>query len=30
MISTWEGILWLIGGIMLGAIISDPKKYFDL
>lgn len=30
MISTWEGILWFIGGIMLGAILSDPKKYFDL
>lgn len=29
MISTWEGFLWFIGGIMFGAILSDPKKYFD-
>ncbi len=29
MISTWEGILWFIGGILLGLILSDPKKYFD-
>lgn len=30
MISTWDGILWFVGGIMLGAILSNPKKYFDL
>lgn len=28
MISAWEGIAWFVGGIMLGLILSDPKKYF--
>ncbi len=29
MISTLEGIAWFVGGIMLGLILSDPKKYFE-
>lgn len=29
MISAWEGIAWFVGGILLGLIFSDPKKYFD-
>jgi hypothetical protein len=29
MISAWEGIAWFVGGIMLGLILSDPKKYFN-
>lgn len=28
MISAWEGIAWFVGGILLGLILSDPKKYF--
>lgn len=30
MISAWEGIAWFVGGILLGLILSNPKKYFDL
>lgn len=29
MISTGEGILWFIGGILLGVILSDQDKYFN-
>lgn len=29
MISAWEGIAWFVGGILLGLILSDPKKYFN-
>ncbi len=28
MISAWEGIAWFVGGILLGLILSNPKKYF--
>ena len=29
MISAWEVIAWFVCGILLGLILSDPKKYFN-
>ena len=29
MISGWEGFGWFVAGILLGLILSDPKKYFS-
>lgn len=29
MISAWEGIAWFVGGVLLGMILSDHKKYFN-
>lgn len=30
MVSAWETFAWFVMGILLGLILSDPKKYFDL
>lgn len=29
MISGWETVCWFILGIIAGAILSNPKKYFN-
>lgn len=29
MISIWETVCWFVLGIFAGAILSNPKKYFD-
>lgn len=29
MISGWETVCWFIIGALVGAILSDPKKYFN-
>ena len=29
MISTWETVCWFVLGIFTGAILSNPKKYFN-
>lgn len=29
MISIWETVCWFIMGILTGAILSNPKKYFN-
>lgn len=29
MISIWETVCWFVLGLFVGAILSNPKKYFN-
>lgn len=29
MVSGWETVCWFVLGIFIGAILSNPKKYFN-